>query len=158
MAKPPVLDVIIQAQAAYAHCIDEGRLEEWPDFFVEDDCHYKITTARNHRQNLPAGIMWASSRGMLLDRVTSLRQANIYEPQTYRHILGQPLIVSETNDGVRTETSFIVVRVVNDGPMDLFAVGRYLDVYRVQGDAAKLRERIVVCDSSRIDTLLAIPL
>ncbi len=52
----------------------------------------RSTTARNHRQNLPAGVMWANSRGMLLDRVTSLRQANIYEPQSYRHILGQPLI------------------------------------------------------------------
>ncbi len=45
-----------------------------------------------------------------------------------------------------------MVRIVNDGPMDLFAVGRYLDVYRVQGETVKLRERIVVCDSSRIDT------
>ena len=158
MAKPTVLEAITRAQAAYAHCIDAGRLEEWPDFFVEDDCHYKITTARNHRQNLPAGIMWANSRGMLLDRVTSLRQANIYEPQTYRHILGQPLIVSEGSDAVRSETSFIVVRVINDGPMDLFAVGRYLDWYDLRGETVKLRERVVVCDSSRIDTLLAIPL
>jgi hypothetical protein len=43
--------------------------------------------------------------------------------------------------------------------MDLFAAGVYLD--RVQPDTdGKLRfaERIVVCDSSRFDTLLAIPL
>jgi anthranilate 1,2-dioxygenase small subunit len=158
MTTPTVLEKIIRAQAAYAQCIDAGRLEEWPDFFVAVGCHYKITTARNHRQNLPAGIMWASSRGMLLDRVTSLRQANIYEPQTYRHILGQPLILSEASGEVRSETSFIVVRVVNDGPMDLFAVGRYLDWYEVQSETVKLRERVVVCDSSRIDTLLAIPL
>ena len=40
----------------------------------------------------------------------------------------------------------------------LFATGRYLDLYRFENGAALLAERIVVCDSSRIDTLLAIPL
>ena len=29
--------------AAYVDCIDEDRLEEWPDFFVEQ-CRYLITS------------------------------------------------------------------------------------------------------------------
>jgi hypothetical protein len=42
--------------------------------------------------------------------------------------------------------------------MDLFAAGVYLD--RVREDSGRLRfaQRLVVCDSSRFDTLLAIPL
>jgi hypothetical protein len=51
------------------------------------------------------------------------------------------------------------VRTMRDGRMDLFAAGVYLD--RVRGDAdGRLRfaERVVVCDSSRFDTLVAIPL
>jgi anthranilate 1,2-dioxygenase small subunit len=51
-----------------------------------------------------------------------------------------------------------VVRIMRDGAMDLFATGRYLDVLVEVGDALRFRERVVVCDSSRIDTLLAIPL
>jgi anthranilate 1,2-dioxygenase small subunit len=39
----------------------------------------------------------------------------------------------------------------------LFASGRYIDRVRVQGSPL-FAEKIVVCDSSRIDTLLAIPL
>ena len=59
---------------------------------------------------------------------------------------------------ITAETPFLVVRTMRDGRMDLFAAGVYLD--RVREDSGRLRfaERLVVCDSSRFDTLLAIPL
>lgn len=155
---------IAAAQGRYVRCIDDDRLEEWPEFFT-DSCHYRITTADNHRRGLPAGVVWADSKGMLLDRVSALREANIYERHSYRHILGAPGITTEPEsipgDGgteVECETSFLVVRITGDGPMDLFASGRYLDRYVVDGGRALLSRRIVVCDSSRIDTLLAVPL
>ncbi|MHA6616250.1 aromatic-ring-hydroxylating dioxygenase subunit beta [Pseudonocardia sp. DLS-67] len=153
---------ILEAQGHYVRCIDDDRLEDWPGFFVEK-CHYRITTADNHRRGLPAGIVWADSRGMLVDRVSALREANIYERHSYRHLLGSPAVLSaeQAPDGafdVRSETSFLVVRITGDGPMDLFASGRYIDRYLVEDDRALLRERVVVCDSSRIDTLLAVPL
>jgi anthranilate 1,2-dioxygenase small subunit len=59
---------------------------------------------------------------------------------------------------VRADTPFLVVRIMRDGAMDLFATGRYLDVLVEVGDTLRFRERVVVCDSSRIDTLLAIPI
>jgi anthranilate 1,2-dioxygenase small subunit len=68
------------------------------------------------------------------------------------------VILDETGDTVRSETGFLVVRVMRDGTTDIFATGRYLDDYRINGDVAKLAQRIVVCDSSSIDTLLALPL
>ena len=148
---------INHAQNAYARCIDSGNLEAWPDFF-EEHCIYKITTAENHAQGLEAGVIFADSRGMLRDRVASLRQANIYERHAYRHFLGQPWIVSEDADEVRSETSFLVARIMRDGTTDVYATGRYIDIYKLNGDMPKLRERIVVCDSSRFDTLLALPL
>jgi anthranilate 1,2-dioxygenase small subunit len=155
---------ILAAQGQYVRCIDDDRLEDWPGFFLEK-CHYRITTADNHRRGLPAGIVWADSRGMLVDRVSALREANIYERHSYRHLLGAPAVLSAEPAGVpdgpvdvRSETSFLVVRITGDGPMDLFASGRYIDQYLVEDDRALLRERVVVCDSSRIDTLLAVPL
>ncbi|TPG44921.1 terephthalate 1,2-dioxygenase [Roseomonas nepalensis] len=149
---------IMAAQARYAHCIDTDRLEAWPDFFTED-CLYRITTAENHRLGYAAGIIWADSRGMLEDRVAALREANIYERHSYRHVLGLPLLEEERSEGLRSETPFLVARIMRDGATDLFATGRYLDLWRA--DAAgtpKLAERVVVCDSSRTDTLLALPL
>lgn len=149
--------LIARAQADYARCIDDDRLESWPDFF-SDNCVYQITTAANWREGLEAGIIFANSRGMLRDRVSALREANIYERQCYRHILGQPCILSEDEAQLRSETSFLVLRIVQDGDAEIYATGRYLDVYVIDGTVAKLKERIVVCDSSRINTLLAIPL
>jgi anthranilate 1,2-dioxygenase small subunit len=152
-----VASLINHVQNAYARCIDNGNLEAWPDFF-EENCTYKITTADNYTQGLEAGVIFANSRGMLRDRVASLREANIYERHVYRHFLGQPWIVSEDAGEVHSETSFFVARIMRDGTTDVYATGRYIDVYRLNRDTPKLRERIVVCDSSRFDTLLALPL
>jgi anthranilate 1,2-dioxygenase small subunit len=149
--------LIVRAQSDYIRCIDDDRLEEWPDHF-HGPCLYKVTSAANYREGLEAGIIFANSRGMLQDRVSALREANIYERQSYRHILGPPAILSQNGAEVRTETPFLVARILQDGDTDLFATGRYLDLYRIADDQAKLEERTVVCDSSRIDTLLALPL
>ena len=148
---------LAQLNAEYARAIDDDRLEEWPDFFAEP-CLYTITSADNHRQGLPLGVMYADSKAMLRDRITALRRANIYERQTYRHVVGLPAVLGEADDALRVETPFLVVRIMRDGRMDLFATGRYVDVLVEEAGALRFRERIVVCDSNRIDTLLAIPL
>jgi 3-phenylpropionate/cinnamic acid dioxygenase small subunit len=148
---------VARLNADYARAIDDDRLEDWPRFFSEP-CLYVVTSADNHRQGLPAGLMYADSTGMLRDRVAALREANIYERQAYRHLIGLPAILGERDGGVRVETPFLVVRIMRDGHMDLFATGRYLDALVEEAGALRFRERIVVCDSSRVDTLLAIPL
>jgi anthranilate 1,2-dioxygenase small subunit len=145
------------AQADYARVIDNDDLEAWPDFFA-DDCLYVVTTAENHRAGLQAGLIYADSKGMLKDRVSALREANIYEQQGYRHILGQPCIRERHGREIASETGFIVARIMRTGETDLFATGRYLDRYRIEGEEVLLTERIVVCDSNAIDTLLALPL
>jgi 3-phenylpropionate/cinnamic acid dioxygenase small subunit len=152
-----VQPLVAQLNADYARAIDDDRLEEWPDFFT-DPCLYSITSADNYRQGLPIGVMYADSKGMLRDRVTALRQANIYERQSYRHVIGLPAILGESDGAVRAETPFLVVRIMRDGRMDLFATGRYVDVLAEEAGALRFRERVVVCDSSRVDTLLALPL
>jgi 3-phenylpropionate/cinnamic acid dioxygenase small subunit len=157
MAGAIPLDRIVAVQAAYIRCIDGNKLEAWPDFFT-DECLYKVTTAENHAQGYEAGIIYADSKGMLIDRIVSLRQANVYEKQNYRHILGLPTVLKNGGNQVEFETPFIVVRIMQDGQTDLFASGYYLDTCRLAGDELKFARKIVVCDSSRFDTLLAIPL
>jgi 3-phenylpropionate/cinnamic acid dioxygenase small subunit len=143
--------------SAYAASIDADRLEEWPGFFLER-CLYKITTAENHKRGYAAGIIYADTKAMLTDRVAALRHANIYERQTYRHIVGLPLL-RDFRDEIAAETPFVVVRTMRDGRMDLFAAGVYLDRVRDDTDGAlRFAERLVICDSPRFDTLLAIPL
>jgi anthranilate 1,2-dioxygenase small subunit len=148
---------IAALNARYARCIDDGALADWPAFFAED-CLYKVTTAENYKDGLEAGLIYADSRAMLLDRVSALSEANIYERHAYRHILGAPFVLEDGDGVARAETSFLVVRIMRDGTTDVFASGRSVDVVRFTGDGAVFAERVVVCDSSRIDTLLALPL
>jgi anthranilate 1,2-dioxygenase small subunit len=143
--------------AAYADCIDDDRLEEWPDFFVEG-CRYLITDRESHRAGLRHGIIYAASKGMLTDRVMALRRANIFEAQHYRHIIG-PVRIDGVEGGVaETRANFIAVRIMHDGETTLFASGRYLDRIAVGAAPYRFIERTVVLDSQKIDTLLVIPL
>ena len=149
---------VMALNADYARAIDDDRLEDWPGFFC-DPCLYKITTADNHTRGLDAGLVYADSPGMLRDRVAALRRANIYERQRYRHLTGLPAILAQDGATASVESPFVVIRIMRDGAMDVFATGRYLDrVHAAPDGTVKLAERIVVCDSSRVDTLLALPL
>lgn len=148
---------LMRTTAAYARCIDDAHLEEWPGFFTEH-CVYRVTTAENHAQGYEAGVIWANSRAMLVDRVAALREANIFEPQTYRHLLGMPTIVDVQDARVRSETPFFVARITGGLRTDLFATGRYVDVHLVSTSELKIEQRVVVCDSSAFDTLVALPL
>lgn len=151
------LERIIALQAAYIRCIDGNKLEEWPEFFL-DACLYVVTSAENHRAGYEGGIIYADSKAMLIDRIAALREANVYEKQSYRHIVGLPNVIRNGGDSAESETPFLVVRIMHDGTTAIFATGVYLDAYRATGNEVKLAKRIVVCDSSRIDTLLALPL
>ena len=167
----------------YAACLDSDALERWPEFFT-DDCRYRITSAENYEAGLPLGLIYATSKDMLKDRVSALRDANIYEPQRYRHLVSgvrplpnppplrplptPPPLAGEERvraddegappDAFDAVANFLVVRTMQDGAMTLFAAGRYLDRV-VRSDAGwKFACKTVVLDSRRIDTLLAIPL
>jgi 3-phenylpropionate/cinnamic acid dioxygenase small subunit len=148
-----------QLLARYVHALDDGRLEDWPDFFV-DACRYRITTAENFERGLPLALVYADSRAMLRDRVTALRHANVYEAQRLRHSVCATLVEASADGAVRAVSNFQVLRIMHTGETAVLASGRYLDVIRLQSDAGtpQFEEKIVVCDSRRFDTLLAIPL
>jgi anthranilate 1,2-dioxygenase small subunit len=161
MAQPHVDLMELQFQverlhARYAHALDADRLEEWPDFFTEDG-RYRVATAENEERGLPLALIYAESRAMLRDRVQSLRHANIYEPQRYRHLVCATLVEKLDRDRVRSTSNFLVVRIMQGGESLLFASGRYLDRI-VLSPQPLYEERVVVCDSRSFDTLLAIPL
>jgi anthranilate 1,2-dioxygenase small subunit len=152
-----VYRLISQSQAEYARTIDNDNLEAWPDFFT-DACMYRITSAQSLADGLEGGIVFCASKGMLADRISAMREANIFERHTYRHILGAPCILSEDSGRVESETPFLVARIMRTGETAVFATGKYLDSYVIADGKALIEKRIVVCDSSRVDTLLVIPL
>ena len=161
----------------YAACLDTDALERWPEFFTED-CRYRVTSAENCEAGLPLGLIYATSQNMLRDRISALREANIYEPQRYRHLISGIRIAPHPNppplageggvgaggrdgrgpDVLDVTANFLVVRTIQDGAMTLFAAGRYVDRIVRGGDGWKFACKIAVLDSRQIDTLLAIPI
>jgi anthranilate 1,2-dioxygenase small subunit len=141
----------------YVHCIDDDKLEAWPDFFTER-CLYKIISRENHDRGLPLGVMECDSRGMLKDRIESMRRANVYEPHRYRHQVSALQIEPRADGRIDCRSNYLVVRTMADGTMSIFSTGRYLDRIVLDGDRPKLEERLVVFESRRIETLLVIPI
>jgi len=144
-------------QARYVAAIDDDRLEDWPAHFTEA-CRYEIISAENYEKGLPLGLFFADSRAMLRDRVASLRRANIYEAQRYRHIVSSTVILETTLGTVKARSNFLVARIMQDGDMSLFATGRYLDRIDLTGPMPLFAEKLAILDSRRIDTLLALPI
>lgn len=149
--------VVARLNLAYANCIDDDALERWPEFFTPDGL-YRITTAENQARGLPIGIIHADGQAMMRDRVLSLREANIYEAQRYRHILSEPLVTAEAGPVLRARTSFMTARITNGDETHLFATGIYEDRVVESGGGWLFEEKVVVLDSDRVDTLLALPL
>jgi 3-phenylpropionate/cinnamic acid dioxygenase small subunit len=148
---------LVELNATYARAIDTDQLEAWPRLFL-DPCLYKLTTAENVAKGHESGLIYADTRGMLEDRVSSLRKVNIYEGQRYRHIVGLPVVLGEAGGTADVETPFLLVRIMRDGTTDLFATGVYRDKVRPDGAGAlRFAERVVICDGRRFDTLVAIP-
>jgi anthranilate 1,2-dioxygenase small subunit len=143
--------------ARYVHCIDDDRLEEWPEFFVED-CLYRIVSRENVERGLPIAVMHCDSKGMLIDRVTSLRHANVYERQCYRHIVSSVVVDGPSDNGVTARSNYVVYRTRTNGVTKVYSTGVYVDRIVADGDDLRFQEKIVTFDTHRIDSLLALPL
>ncbi|NQU69642.1 MAG: aromatic-ring-hydroxylating dioxygenase subunit beta [Rhodospirillales bacterium] len=141
----------------YGHLIDDGDFEGWPSLFAEDGL-YKITTRWNHERNMPTGLMLCYSRAMMEDRISALRTANVYEPHSYRHLIDPPLVISDVDGMISVQTSFVAFRTMQSGASEVFCAGKYLDKIIKTATGLEFSERIVVCDSESIDTLIVIPL
>jgi anthranilate 1,2-dioxygenase small subunit len=123
-----------------------------------DPCRYLVISRSNHEAGMRQGVMYAASRGMLLDRVFSIRRANLFEPHRYRHVVG-PIRVKEVEGNVAVVHShFIVARIMHDGVTSPVRDRTLSGPDRCLDDAVPVQERLVVLDSDKIDTLLAIPL
>src|SRR5215470_2299030 len=94
-----------QLLAPYAHALETEQLEAWPDFFTANG-RYRITTAENESGGLPRPVLYCEGQAMLRDRIASLRHANIYEPQRYRHIVSSLLLGEKSGNSIKATASF----------------------------------------------------
>jgi len=144
-------------QNHYISNLDNDRLEAWPTLFTEN-CLYEIVPKENADRGLPIGIIYCTNQKMLRDRVVSLRNANIYEEHTYRHMTSGLTITSEQDGVIETESSYVVVQTRADGESGVYQAGKYFDRIMRTADGLRYRSKRVVYDTSRVQTLLATPI
>ena len=151
-------DQVMQLQLRYAHAVDEDALEQWPGFFT-DEGRYRVIPRENHARGLPACLIDCTGQAMLMDRVTSLRRANIYNIHFDRHLMSPPLVEpGEAPGTARARTQFLVLQSDQAGVTKPFAAGVYLDLIELNGDSPRFIERTVVLDTYGVLELLATPI
>jgi len=143
--------------ARYARLIDENELESWPDLFV-DDCLYKLWSKENADRNLPVAAIYCDSRGMLVDRIVSLRNANIYEKHNYRHIVSGVVIDAIADDCIHATSNYVVYRTRTNGRSEVYNTGIYRDKIVSVNGGLRFKEKIAVFDTNVIETQLATPI
>jgi anthranilate 1,2-dioxygenase small subunit len=148
---------ILGLEYRYARLLDDDRLEEWPELFVERGV-YKVIPRENWHREPKLAIMFCDSRAMMVDRINSLRTANIYNIHDPRHIVTNVEVLAARGDEYDVAAAFTVYQTDQEGQTKLFSVGQYLDVITFGGDVPRFREKIAICDTFNIPNLLAIPL
>jgi anthranilate 1,2-dioxygenase small subunit len=147
---------LFRLQERYVSIIDSDRLEQWPDLFTEDGV-YEIVPKENVDLGLSIGIMHCFGRPMMRDRIVSLRKANVFEPQTYRHMTSGLEFNMISADTVEMQSSYVVVQTLTDGESRLFQAGRYFDRVVHTPEGWRYQRKRAVYDTSRVQTLLVIP-
>ena len=142
--------------ADYCAALDEGNLEAWPEFFVDDGL-YQMIARENYAFGYPIPLLLLDSKGMMQDRVYALRNANIYQPHRYRHAQSAVRITARESNGLRVSSSYIVVQTLNAGVSEIYQAGSFYDYLIDTPAGLRFKERICVYDTSRIPTLLATP-
>lgn len=143
--------------ADYVHSIDDDRIEAWPEYFT-DNGFYQIISHEGFEAGHAIGMLHCDGKGMMKDRVKALREANIFEPHRYTHVMERPRLHRNSADTCSARTNFLITRTMATGSTELFASGRYQDSIDISGDRPRFRRRQVILDSKRVDILLVYPL
>lgn len=142
----------------YGHCLDDDRLEEWPEFFVED-ASYRVIPRENLDRDPPFAIIYLENRNQLRDRVTVIRNALVYALRYSRHIVGNVRIRDSVDSQHHVVANYLVCTTdVIEGVTKVFSAGKYDAEVVFERGAAKFKRLDVIIDTYSVDRQMPIPL
>lgn len=141
----------------YSQCLDEDRLEEWPEFFT-DDAVYKIVARANVEQNYALATMSCDGKGMMKDRVTAIRNASVFSSRYLRHMVSNVRVVGQQNGAHLVTANYVVLQTLEDEDTQIFNAGKYADKIVFVDGKPKFQEKVVIYDTTNIPSLLVIPI
>jgi anthranilate 1,2-dioxygenase small subunit len=157
IVSPEIYNEIVALEYRYARVLDDDRLEDWPKLFVERGV-YKVIPRENWNREPKLAILFCDSRAMMVDRISSLRTANIYNIHYPRHVIANVEVLGARGGDYDVAAAYTVYQTDQEGQTKLFSVGQYLDVITLGENEPRFREKIAICDTFNIPNLLAIPL
>lgn len=130
----------------YAECLDGGRLQQWPEFFL-DACAYRVTTRRNLRLGPAEDIVSLSTRTAMRDRIVAIGQSEDFEPYGQRHTVSNFRVQAASEAELRSQANFQILRTFPDRRTEYFISGYYSDRISITAGRLHFREKICVLDS-----------
>jgi salicylate 5-hydroxylase small subunit len=151
------LDELIALYAEYAACLDDGRFDDWPDFFTEN-CGYRVVARENYEAGYPLAIMSLKGVAGLRDRVYGVTSTLFHAPYYQRHIIGLPAIRGREGDLIKAEANYLVVRTKRDALSEVYNAGRYVDLIAKTSQGLKFHQKLCVFDSELIPNSMIYPI
>jgi 3-phenylpropionate/cinnamic acid dioxygenase small subunit len=130
----------------YAECLDGGRIEQWPEFFL-DACAYRLTTRRTLRLGPDEDLVSLKTKSALRDRIVAIGQSEDYEPHTQRHFICNFRVQVSGADELRVQANVQILRTYPGRETEVLASGQYADRVAVAGGRFNFREKVCVLDS-----------
>ena len=143
--------------ARYAECLDGGRLQQWSEFFIEA-CTYRVTTRRNLRLGPDQDIVSLFNRTAMLDRIVAIGQSEDYEPHVQRHTISNFRVQAGSQNELRAQANFQILRTFPDRRTEYFVSGAYSDRIAIASGRLNFREKICVLDSDLPPESLVYPI
>jgi len=132
--------------ARYAECLDGGRLQQWPEFFL-DSCTYRVTTRRNLRLGPDDHLVSLSTKTTMRDRIVAIGQSEDYEPHTQRHLISNFRLQAASDEELRVQANFEILRTFPGKRSEHFVSGSYDDRIAIAARRLHFREKLCVLDS-----------
>jgi salicylate 5-hydroxylase small subunit len=148
---------LTQLYADYALALDSGDWDAWPEFFT-DHCIYRLQPRENHERGFPLATLAFTSKGMLKDRIYSIRATLFHDPYYQRHVVGAPVIRSVTADRIQSESNYAVFRTKLSDTSTVFNVGRYIDSVVRTPAGLRFASRECIYDSEMIPNSIIYPI
>jgi len=154
---PVLLQRVVSLNHQYAECLDDNRLADWPELFT-DDCRYYVHPRENVLCGLEGYWLYFESKGMLRDRVVSLREVNIYQVRYERRLIGNVRIAGQDGETWIAKANYMLTHTDNEGRSTLFSVGEYRDRIRECDGHLRFCERAVIPDTFLVKSHLSMPI
>ena len=145
--------------ALYCAVLDDGDLENWPEFFTEDG-FYNIVSRENYDSGLPVGLVYCEGKAMMMDRAMAIAKTSMFGPRYLRHYITNTRIMEVAEDGIiRAESNYILIEVLAEWPEGrLHQTGRMQDVFVPQEDGSLLlKSRLAIYDTLLVHNALVLP-